>query len=109
MVVTNWWHKSWVWIRTRLGVDIRELDVSLAERPMNRVRLPGAGRPARGKNDLVLETNLLAMVTPDTASDPMRPRKGVYSSPCHLRQQLAEEGHAVGTAADRRAGSANPT
>ena len=27
----------------------QELDVSLAERPMHRVRLPGAGRPRAGK------------------------------------------------------------
>jgi Rhodopirellula transposase DDE domain len=95
MVVTNWWHKSRVWIRTRFGVDAGN----------STCRSPSARRigcvcraqvaPARKKNDPVLETDLLAMVTPETAGDPMRPRKWVRSSLRQLRQRLADVGHAV--------------
>jgi Rhodopirellula transposase DDE domain len=43
----------------------------------------------------VLATDLLAMVTPETAGDPRRPRQWVRRSLCPLRQRLAEAGHAV--------------
>ena len=71
----------------------QELAISLAERPEQRVRLPGGGRPHAEKKDLALEETLEAMVQPETAGDPMREQKWVRSSLRHLSQHLKEVGH----------------
>ena len=71
----------------------QELAAALVERPMDRVRVPGAGRPQVEKKDPVLEAKLLEIVAPETAGDPMGARKWVRSSLRRLSQRLAQAGH----------------
>jgi hypothetical protein len=47
------------------------------------------------KKDPLMETELLQLVTPETAGDPMGKRKWVRSSLRKLSQRLAQAGHAV--------------
>ena len=63
--------------------------------PQDRVRVPGAGRPRAEKKKPLIETELLQLVTPETAGDPMGKRKWVRSSLRKLSQRLAHAGHTV--------------
>ena len=59
----------------------RELAAGLADRPIERVRRPGAGRPARDVQDPELTAALEALLAAETAGDPMgRRTKGKRSS-----------------------------
>ncbi len=71
-----------------------ELADFLAERPAERIRLPGAGRPRAEKN-VELEPTLERLVEPETAGDPMSEQKWVRSSLRHLSKRLADLGHQV--------------
>ena len=73
----------------------RELASDLRERPAERVRAPGAGRPHTEKKAPLIEAALLKMVAPETAGDPMSEHKWVRSSLRKLSQRLAHGGHAV--------------
>lgn len=72
----------------------RELAAGLADRPDERVRRPGAGRPARHVQDPELAGALEALLAPETAGDPMgRRAKRKRSSLRQLSCALAEAGH----------------
>ncbi len=74
----------------------RELDAGLAERPTDRVRVPGGGRPAREAQDAALVPALEAVLAEETAGDPMGRRpKAKRSSLAHLSTTLAAQGHVV--------------
>ena len=73
----------------------RERAAARAERPTDRVRMPGAGRPRAEKKVPLLETDLREIVTPETAGDPMTPRKWIRSRWRRRRQRLADRGHTV--------------
>ena len=73
----------------------RELDTELIGRPFGRTRLPGGGRHRMETNDSELEPTLVQIVTPETAGDPMGPRKWVRSTLRRLSERLAEAGHPV--------------
>jgi hypothetical protein len=72
----------------------RELAAGLAERPTERVRAPGGGRPAREAQDPALLPTLEALLAPETAGDPMGCRaKAKRSSLRHLSAALSAAGH----------------
>jgi Rhodopirellula transposase DDE domain len=72
----------------------RELAAGLAERPTERVRAPGGGRPAREAQDPALLPALEALLAPETAGDPMgRRAKAKRSSLQHLSAALSAAGH----------------
>ncbi len=74
----------------------RELGAGLAERPTDRVRTPGGGRPAREAQDPALVPALEAVLAEETAGDPMGRRpKAKRSSLAHLSAMLGTEGHAA--------------
>jgi len=74
----------------------RELDAGLADRPVDRVRAPGGGRPAREAQDPALVPALEAVLAEETAGDPMGRRpKAKRSSLAHLSATLSAEGHAA--------------
>jgi hypothetical protein len=64
-----------------------ELAASLADRPVDRVRQPGAGRPPIEK-DLTLVADLQELIQPETAGDPMTGQRRVRSSLRSLRDRL---------------------
>lgn len=72
----------------------RELEAGLAERPSERVRAPGGGRPTREAQDPELLPILEALLAPETAGDPMgRRAKAKRSSLHHLSTALNTAGH----------------
>lgn len=74
----------------------RELSAGLRERPADRIRLAGGGRPAAEARDPALLGALEALVAPETAGDPMgRRAAGKRSSLAHLSTTLMTQGHAV--------------
>lgn len=74
----------------------RELSAGLKERPADRIRLPGGGRPAAELRDPALLGALQALVAPETAGDPMARRAAAKrSSLAHLSAMLTTRGHAV--------------
>ncbi|MBU1748758.1 MAG: ISAzo13 family transposase [Chloroflexi bacterium] len=79
-----------------------ELDRELADRPVDRVRLPGGGRPPVGKKTPGIEQALESLVEGETAGDPMSDRKWVRSSLRHLSRALAKKGYQVGRMTVRR-------
>src|SRR5919108_858106 len=67
----------------------RELEGELADRPRDRVRTPGGGRPARERQDPALAPALETLLAPETAGDPMgRRAKAKRSSLRHLSTAL---------------------
>lgn len=74
----------------------RELDAGLADRPTDRVRTVGGGRPAREAQDPALVPALEAVLAEETAGDPRGRRpKAKRSSLAHLRTTFGAEGHAA--------------
>src|SRR3954470_4702747 len=72
----------------------RELEAGLAERPTERIRAPGGGRPEREAQDPELLPALEALLAPETAGDPMgRRAKSRRSSLRHLSTALNAAGH----------------
>jgi AraC-like DNA-binding protein len=72
----------------------RELEGGLTDRPSERVRAPGGGRPPREAQDPGLRPALEALLAPETAGDPMgRRAKSKRSSLRHLSAALATAGH----------------
>jgi len=72
----------------------RELSAGLKERPADRIRVPGGGRPAAEERDPQLLGALEALVVPETAGDPMgRRAKGKRSSLATLSTALSAAGH----------------
>jgi len=73
----------------------QELARSLADRPVERIRLPGGGRPLVEKKDAGLVPALEALVAPETAGDPMRERKWLRSSLRRVGRRLRAIGRGV--------------
>jgi hypothetical protein len=73
----------------------RELDAELEGRPVGRARVGGGGRHAVEKEDPTLETDLLEVLEPETAGEPMAAVLYRRSSLRNLRDRLEERGHAV--------------
>ena len=74
----------------------RELAAGLRDRPADRVRAPGGGRPAREAQDPALVPALEAVLAEETAGDPMgRRAKAKRSSLAHLSATLTTQGHAA--------------
>ena len=74
----------------------RELSAGLKERPADRIRRPGGGRPAAEVRDPALLGALERLVAPETAGDPMGRRAAAKrSSLAHLSTTLTAQGHAV--------------
>ena len=71
----------------------RELDASLAGRPVDRVRLAGGGRPAVEQKDPTIEDALRSLAEAETGGDPMGEQKWVRPSLRHLSQELSNQGH----------------
>jgi Rhodopirellula transposase DDE domain len=73
----------------------RELDGDLTDRPFERVRTLGGGRPAVEQQDSALAPALEALLAPETAGDPMGRAKYKRSSLRHLSARLTAAGHPV--------------
>jgi hypothetical protein len=72
----------------------RELGSGLADRPTERVRCRGGGRPARERQDAGLPTALVDLLGPETAGDPKGQRaKSKRRSLRHLSEALTAAGH----------------
>lgn len=73
-----------------------ELAAGLKQRPADRIRVPGGGRPAAELRDPTLLGALEALLAPETAGDPMGRRAAAKrSSLAHLSTTLTAQGHAV--------------
>ncbi len=73
-----------------------ELAAGLKERPADRIRLAGGGRPTAELRDPTLLGALQTLVAPETAGDPMGRRAAAKrSSLAHLSTTLTAQGHAV--------------
>ncbi|GAC1530524.1 MAG: hypothetical protein NVS2B4_09430 [Ramlibacter sp.] len=82
--------------RHTIGRGCRELAAGLRDRPAERIRLPGGGRPAAEARDPALLGALDALVAPETAGDPMGRRAAAKrSSLAHLSTTLTADGHPV--------------
>jgi len=73
----------------------QELDADLADRPTDRVRQPGAGRPPVKKNDPQIVEDLKQLAAPVTGGDPMTEARYVRCRLQHLSDGLADLGHAA--------------
>lgn len=73
----------------------RELEANLEGRPVDGVRAPGAGRHAVEQQDPSIEDDLVGLVEPETAGNPMVVVLYKRSSLRNLRDRLKEKGHAV--------------
>jgi hypothetical protein len=72
----------------------RELASGLADRPTERIRCEGSGRPARERQDAGLTTALADLLGPETAGDPMGQRaKSKRRSLRQLSEALTAAGH----------------
>ncbi|MBM6584492.1 hypothetical protein ILT44_30340 [Microvirga sp. BT689] len=72
----------------------RELEAGLVDRPTERVRVAGGGRPTREVQDPELPQTLEELLEGETAGDPMgRHAKAKRSSLHHLSHELAVAGH----------------
>ena len=69
-----------------------ELENDLRDRPLDRVRLEGAGRRA-AEEDPALVQDLIRLIPDHTAGDPMNDSKWVRRSLGHLSDDLAKQGH----------------
>jgi hypothetical protein len=72
-----------------------ELAASLVNRPVHRVRQPGAGRPPVEKKKPLILSILEELVASETAGDPMTAQKWVRSSLRSLSLKLEAAGHAI--------------
>jgi hypothetical protein len=72
-----------------------ELDADLDDRPTDRVRKPGAGRPPGKKNDPAALEDLKTLAEPATGGDPMTEDKFVRRSLRTLSDEMDTLGHEV--------------
>jgi hypothetical protein len=72
-----------------------ELDADLEGRPVERARGPGGGRHAVEQQDPAIEKDLLEVLEPETAGNPMVVVLYKRSSLRNLRDRLKEKGHAI--------------
>lgn len=75
----------------RRGLD--ELQNDLEDRPVDRIRLPGAGRPPVEEKTPEVETTLLELVEDEVAGDPENGRCWIQRSLSSLKAALKEEGY----------------
>lgn len=73
----------------------QELEDGLVGLPYDRQRRTGGGRPPAEEQDPVLETDLLDIVSPNTAGDPMGSRKWLNCRLVDIQERLAERDHEV--------------
>ena len=73
-----------------------ELESGLEDRPPDRARLAGAGRPRMEDTDPTIEGDLKALVEPEAAGDPCSGRKWTRKSLRQLAKRLHAKGHSVG-------------
>src|SRR5512135_1855781 len=81
--------------RTTLRAGIAELHQPRPERPPERIRRPGAGRPRRTQRDPKLLYDLQLLLEPVTRGDPEAPLLWTSKSTRHLAEELVELGHEV--------------
>ncbi|MFL7793372.1 MAG: ISAzo13 family transposase [Anaerolineae bacterium] len=74
----------------------RELDADLEDRPTDRMRLPGGGRPPVGKKQAGIRGAIEALVEGETAGDPITGRKWVRRSLRQLSKALRKQGYSIG-------------
>jgi DDE family transposase len=79
--------------RSTVQDGARELDAEVA--PSERVRRPGAGRPALVEKDPTLLSDLDTLVEPETRGDPMCPLRWTCKSTTALAKALVAMGHQV--------------
>lgn len=70
-----------------------ELDADLHDRPTDRVRRPGAGRPPGKKKDPAVLDDLCGLAEPATGGDPMTDSTFVRRSLRYLSDELTLRGH----------------
>jgi len=80
----------------------QELEDGLAGLPYDRQRRIGGGRPSAEEQDPELETDLLDIVSPNTAGDPMSSRKWLNCRLVDIQERLAERDHRVSPPVIRR-------
>jgi len=73
-----------------------EVEAGFGDRPSDRIRLPGGGRPLVEEVDPTIEEDLKALVEPETAGDPCSSRKWTRKSLRQLAKKLCAQGHKVG-------------
>jgi hypothetical protein len=91
------------WVSEALGLHedtVRrgkhEVEAGLDNRPPNRVRLPGGGRPRVEDSDPTIVAHLGALVEPETAGDPCSRQKWTRKSLRQLAKKLQAKGHSAG-------------
>jgi transposase len=77
----------------RRGRD--ELDNGLADRPQDRVRLPGGGRRSVEKEKSAVEKAIETLVEDDTGGDPMSDKKWVRCTVRWVRKRLKKKGYVL--------------
>lgn len=73
----------------------REVEAGLDDRPPDRTRLPGGGRPPVEKKDSTIEADLAELAEPETAGDPCSSKKWTRKSLRELAKGLRKKGHRV--------------
>jgi hypothetical protein len=73
----------------------QELEARLAGLPYDRQRRKGGGRPPAEEQDPELETDLLDIVSPHTAGDPLGTRKWLNCRLVDIQESLVERDHRV--------------
>ena len=73
----------------------QELESGLVDLPYDRQRCEGGGRPLAEEKEPELETDLLDIVGPHTAGDPMSSRKWLNCRLADIQERLAESGHSA--------------
>lgn len=70
----------------------RELDNGLADRPVNRVRVSGGGRPSIEKKEASTASTLKVLVENETGGDPMSKKKWIRRSLRNLSKDMQKQG-----------------
>jgi transposase len=71
----------------------RELDQGLADRPRDRVRWAGGGRPKVEAKELGLKAKIESLLADETAGDPMSERKWLRRTVRYLKKRLKKAGY----------------
>jgi len=69
----------------------KELNLDLVDRPDDRMRLPGAGRPLTEEKDPTVEDKLMELVRDDMAGEPQTGQRWVRKSLGKIQQDLDEQ------------------
>jgi hypothetical protein len=91
--------------RIRAGLrDLEELEANppTAKPQEQRIRRPGAGRPAVEERDEQVVARLDALIDPITRGDPQSPLRWTIKSTRRLAEELSQQGHPIGASSVRR-------